>query len=115
MLYQCKVMIFSNAHLHINVTKVPSKTMLPSLPTSFNCTICFEISEDLSNRPDGYTTIDCNVFFFEKRGHSHNDLLHLDRDFATLGHAGNAQKWQVCKQVCGTTTCGTTTQKIDLC
>jgi hypothetical protein len=67
---------------------------MPPLPASFNGAMCFEIVEDSFNRPDGYTTIDGNVLFFEKRRHSYDDLLYLDRDFATLGHLGDVQKCQ---------------------
>jgi hypothetical protein len=90
-------MIFSNTHLNINVMKVPSRSMMLPLPASFNGAICFEIVEDSFNRPDGYTTIDGYVFFFEKQRHSHNDLLYLDRDFATLCHLGGCEDAQKCQ------------------
>jgi hypothetical protein len=72
--------------------KMPSRTMLLLLLASLNSAIYFEILEDSSNRPNGYTTINGNVLFFKKQGHSYNDLLHLNRDFAALGHPGDVQK-----------------------
>jgi hypothetical protein len=51
-----------------------------------------KILEDLLDGLDGHTTIDSNVPFFEKRRHSDDDLLHLDRDFAALRHTGDIEK-----------------------